>query len=1173
MKRAFLLVFCVAILLCNKGYSQNISNEGTDFWTVFPTHVPSGGALASLVVFVTSKYDTEVTVTCGAYSSGLTAIPANTSVGIQVNRNDSYIDLNDANRVLTNRGIHIVVTPGKPKVAAYAHVFAGHRSAASLILPFETLGQKYFSVNYTQNVAANNNNGNTNNSSQQGYNYLTIIAVEDNTVLLLKDKSNTSRTITLPNVGDVYEYTSGLDDLTGVSVETDPSTSSCKRFAAFSGTSNIVIGNCSSADPLYQQIYPVSSLGKTYGIIPFINQSYIYRAIAVDDNTKIYENGSLVATLNKGNFYSSPRLSTPNYVTGDKNFLLSQYMYSVGCASPNGTSAGLGDPDMVILNPVEFSVNNITVFSATEQDIRLRYLNVLIKSNKTASFKINGIVPNISWTTLAANLSFAQIPVTDRSLTLTADDGFNVIAYGYGDTESYAYSAGTNLASNNYLTVVNNAKQEEYQNGCVNTEMSFKINLPYKPDKITWTLDTETPIITTNEPEVKNINGQTFYIYSYPVKKNYTVAAEHKLNVVAHVPNNATNCQSGDLETNYVFSIYDLPTSNFEAEVSGCAKTDISFTDKSISNSTEFQVTNWLWDFGDGTKSEEKNPKHQYAAEGNYTVTLSVKAGSGCYSDVYSKTVTVYPLPVSKFSSTLNTCINTDYLVTDESTISSAKTVNKIIKWRWDFGDNTIIDKTDNNPFAHRYTAVGTYKITLTTTSLNGCVSDVFTKDVIVTNLPVADFTMPDVCLKDAFALFVNKTVDADGVTGLIKYEWNFGDASSTLLNPNTSTEKDGRHTYSSFGIYTVTLKITNVNGCVSSQSKSFTVNGAVEKADFSVQNSNNLCSNNAVVINNLSKAFFGKITKIDIYKDLDGAPEEFVTYNYPTNEDINLVYTAFGGNSNKDFRIKLKAFSGTDCYEEVIKQITLKPAPILEFTDIPSACQNDGSVIINQARETSGIAGNGSYSGDGIDAEGNFNPKRVQPGVHVITYTFIAANGCTSVSKREINVYQSPTADAGSTLFILAGGQITIPAVAEGKALSYKWTPSLGLNRDDVLNPIASPDKDTEYELVATTSEGCKVVTSVFIKVLQALVPPNSFTPNGDGVNDVWDVKYLDTYPNSTIEVFNRNGNKVFYSVGYKTPFDGNYQNQPLPVGVYYYLINPRNGRKTITGPLTIIR
>jgi len=130
-----------------------------------------------------------------------------------------------------------------------------------------------------------------------------------------------------------------------------------------------------------------------------------------------------------------------------------------------------------------------------------------------------------------------------------------------------------------------------------------------------------------------------------------------------------------------------------------------------------------------------------------------------------------------------------------------------------------------------------------------------------------------------------------------------------------------------------------------------------------------------------------------------------------------------------------------------------------------------------------------------------------------------------------------------------------------------------VGLDHDNILNPVAFPEKDTDYSLLVTTAEGCTVTTLITVKVLQALVPPNSFTPNGDGFNDFWTVKYLESYPNATIEVFNRNGTRVFFSNGYKVPFDGNFKNEPLPVGVYYYIINPRNGRKTVTGPLTIIR
>ncbi|WP_316829812.1 PKD domain-containing protein [Pedobacter aquatilis] len=1161
MRKATLLVFVVLFFtLSNAVFGQTVSNEGTDFWAVFPTHVPNmTNNLASLAVFVTSKAATEVTVSCGAWSQKQ-VIPANTAIQFDVPRANAYVDIADANQNLTNRGIHIKVTDGKPKVSAYTHIYAGARSAASLILPYETLGQTYYSMNYTQ--------------SNGGNNFFTIVAVEDNTTVLLHEKSGSTKTITLAKAGDVYEYISGTSDLTGVYVETDAATSSCKRFAAFSGSSVLTIACTGSQDPLYQQLYPTVSWGKNYGVVAFTDRKYILRILAQEDNTTVTYNAQTF-TINKGQYLESGQLTESAFITSDKLISVAQYSLTQACSAATGGSM-IGDPDMVMLNPIEFNIKAVTVFSSTLQNISVRYINILMKADKTSTFKINGVAPAVTWATLLGNnlYAFAQIPVTESSLTLTADDGFNAIAYGFGQAESYAYSAGTNLASNNYLTVVNEAKNEESPNGCVGQVIDFKVSLPYQPDKITWTLENSTPEVTLNPvPETKTTNGQTVYIYKYPVNKTYTTTGEYHLNVVAHVPNNATSCQSGDLETNYVFTIYNLPTANFDLAASSCAKSDITFTDKSSSNSADFAITNWFWDFGDGSTSTEQNPKHQYANEGTYNVSLSVKAGTGCYSDAVIKTVKIFPLPVSKFAASLNTCINTDYRVTDQSSISSAKSPNTITKWSWDFGDGTKIDKTDATPFVHQYTSAGSYTVSLLTTSGEGCVSEVYSQKVTVADLPVADFSTPDICLTDAIALFTNKSTDVTGGSGTFTYAWDFGDAASTTANPNTSTDKDGKHKYANFGNYTVTLKITNINGCVSTITKQFTVNGAVQKAEFTVQNENNLCSNSAVVINNSSTTFFGRITKIDIYKDFIDHPEEVETIMYPTNADIPLTYAAFGGAGSRNYLIRMVAYSGESCFQEAQKTITLKPSPILTFEDIPAACQNDGSVVINQAKENSEIAGTGIYSGDGVDAEGNFNPKNVSTGEHVITYTFTATNGCAGSISKTIKVYKSPTADAGATLYILSGGQVTIPAVADGSGLTYKWTPSVGLDHDNVLNPVASPEKDTDYQLIATTDEGCTVTTSVTVKVLQALNPPNSFTPNGDGVNDVWNIKYLESYPNATIEVFNRNGVRVFFSNGYKVPFDGNYQNEALPVGVYYYLINPRNGRKAVTGPLTIIR
>jgi gliding motility-associated-like protein len=82
-----------------------------------------------------------------------------------------------------------------------------------------------------------------------------------------------------------------------------------------------------------------------------------------------------------------------------------------------------------------------------------------------------------------------------------------------------------------------------------------------------------------------------------------------------------------------------------------------------------------------------------------------------------------------------------------------------------------------------------------------------------------------------------------------------------------------------------------------------------------------------------------------------------------------------------------------------------------------------------------------------------------------------------------------------------------------------------------------------------------------------------NAFSPNGDGINDVWVVSFLQDYPQATMQIVNRYGQVVFFSNGYNQPWDGKFKGQALPVGTYYYLINLRNGNPPIAGSVTIIR
>jgi len=88
-----------------------------------------------------------------------------------------------------------------------------------------------------------------------------------------------------------------------------------------------------------------------------------------------------------------------------------------------------------------------------------------------------------------------------------------------------------------------------------------------------------------------------------------------------------------------------------------------------------------------------------------------------------------------------------------------------------------------------------------------------------------------------------------------------------------------------------------------------------------------------------------------------------------------------------------------------------------------------------------------------------------------------------------------------------------------------------------------------------------------------QSLVIPSAFTPNGDGINDTWDIKYLGYYPNCSVNVFTRWGQMVYSSLGYGVPWDGTYKGTALPTGTYYYVINFKNGFFPLAGFVAIIR
>jgi len=173
------------------------------------------------------------------------------------------------------------------------------------------------------------------------------------------------------------------------------------------------------------------------------------------------------------------------------------------------------------------------------------------------------------------------------------------------------------------------------------------------------------------------------------------------------------------------------------------------------------------------------------------------------------------------------------------------------------------------------------------------------------------------------------------------------------------------------------------------------------------------------------------------------------------------------------------------------------------------------------------------------------------------IICTFQCNDPCSNASSSnslDITVTQV-AADAGANQQIGEGESAQLQG--SGTGTSYSWTPTTNMDDPTSLTPIVEPEVTTTYTLTVTNN-GCTATDEVTIVVTELIVVPNTFTPNGDDVNDVWHILRIDNFPSCKVTVYDRWGQRVYNSTGYKNDnaWDGTYLNKPLPAAAYYYVI-----------------
>jgi gliding motility-associated-like protein len=261
---------------------------------------------------------------------------------------------------------------------------------------------------------------------------------------------------------------------------------------------------------------------------------------------------------------------------------------------------------------------------------------------------------------------------------------------------------------------------------------------------------------------------------------------------------------------------------------------------------------------------------------------------------------------------------------------------------------------------------------------------------------------------------------------------------------------------------------------------------------------------------------------------------------------------------------------------------LTTSPAPTVGIAAQPAGPVCAGTPVtysISQSANT-GTGVQYQWLVDGTAVAGQsattFTSSTLRNG-QVVTLVLTATTACgqpATATSNPVAAAISPVlmVSAGPNQTIFEGGQVVLQGSTSGTG-PVVWSPGTGLTfGSDPLRPTAAPTVTTTYTLTAGTG-GCASTSQVTVVVLDALLIPNAFTPNGDGNDDTWQIDRIGNFNDNKVIVFNRWGNKIFETNHYKrgNEWDGTIKGSPAPLGTYYYVITLGNG-KSYTGPLTIL-
>lgn len=486
------------------------------------------------------------------------------------------------------------------------------------------------------------------------------------------------------------------------------------------------------------------------------------------------------------NFVDSSTVQAPSAITG--------VSWNFGDpASGASNISTLNNPQHIFTSAGTYTV--ILTVTSTNNCQTTSSQQIVVAPSPVAQFTTTNVCQNtpMSFVNTSLNTStyfwdFGETSITTDTTSATTPNYTYAAAGNY--TVSLIASPNTICADTSTLQVTVDALPQVQFTApgvCIGSASSFTDLTTVSNGTVAgWSWDFGETTITTDTSTVQNP------IYTYTSPGTYTVS----LTSVSAAGCPFTASQQVD--------VYAQPAANFTAP-GVCANTPMNFTD--LSTSLSGTVTNWSWDFGDGSPivTGQQNPTHTYTTVGTWQPILIVTTSNGCQDTITIQTITAAPPTPLFVADTLFGCLPLCVQFTDQSTIS----IGTINSWVWDFGDGSPLNNLQNPQYC--YPASGSYNVTLTAGSGTGCTSTLTLNNYInVYPKPIAQFvaTPPITSVVNTMVLFTDQSQGTPTT-----WDWDFGDPSSLT---DVATTPTADYTYSNeYGAtYPVTLIVTNQYGC-----------------------------------------------------------------------------------------------------------------------------------------------------------------------------------------------------------------------------------------------------------------------------------------------------------------------------------------------------------------------